>query len=286
MARSGRPFDGGAEIEMRPIFEPEDFGESLTPELREPEERLRRAARQGRRLSGLTAADAQRAIDAVWRIESARLIAGLDPRSCGDVGVAEDLAQDALVAALEQWPRDGRSGQPGRLADGRPPSTAAIDRFRRPRHARAQAARARPRAARSAAAASGRPRRPRSRTIGDDVLRLVFIACHPVLSTRGPGGADAAPARRPHHRRRSRAPSSSPRRRSRSASSAPSAPSPRPACRSRCPAASERAERLASVLEVIYLVFNEGYAATAGERLDCGRRSARTPCAWAASSPR
>ena len=65
----------------------------------------------------MTTAATQRAIEAVWRIESARLIAGL-ARMVRDVGLAEDLAQDALVAALEQWPRVGRPGQPGRLADG------------------------------------------------------------------------------------------------------------------------------------------------------------------------
>ena len=124
---------------------------------------------------------ARAAIDAVWRIESARLIAGL-ARMVRDVGLAEELAQDALVAALEQWPRVGRPGQPGRLADGH--GEAPRDRPAAPRQrcARAQARRARPRAR----------DRPRSSTaaaaaldddVGDDLLRLVFIACHPVLST-------------------------------------------------------------------------------------------------------
>ena len=123
-----------------------------------------------------------RAIDAVWRIESARLIAGLT-RIVRDVGLAEELAQDALVAALEQWPAVGRAGQSGRLADGH--RQASRDRPDPPANGpRAQARGARP-----------RPRRSRRTTaedefdaaldddVGDDLLRLMFIACHPVLST-------------------------------------------------------------------------------------------------------
>ena len=124
-----------------------------------------------------------------------------------DVGLAEDLAQDALVAALERWPRDRRPRQPGRVADGH-----------------RQAPRDRPAAPpRDAASASTQEiGRVTSRTrdepdldaaldddVGDDLLRLVFTACHPVLSTEARVGADAAPARRAHDRRRSRAPSSS-----------------------------------------------------------------------------
>ena len=99
------PFDGGVEIELRQIFEADDFGEQLTPELREANERLREQAPRIRRV---TPSATHRAIDAVWRIESARLIAGLT-RIVRDVAVAEDLAQDALVAALEQWPESGHS---------------------------------------------------------------------------------------------------------------------------------------------------------------------------------
>ena len=122
--RCPNPMDGESEIEIRQVFEAEDFGDELTPELREQEERLRAAGSSSRvdaappcSSGAMTAADTHRAIDAVWRIESARLIAGL-ARIVRDVGLAEDLAQDALVAALEQWPRVGRPGQPGRLAHG------------------------------------------------------------------------------------------------------------------------------------------------------------------------
>ena len=115
-ARARTPTGEESEIEIRQVFEVEDFGDELTPELREQDAR---AARADRGSSGAEWAsrDAHRAIDAVWRIESGRLIAGL-ARMVRDVGLAEDLAQDALVAALETWPRVGRPGQPGRLADG------------------------------------------------------------------------------------------------------------------------------------------------------------------------
>ena len=127
------------------------------------------------------ATDTHRAIDAVWRIESARLIAGL-ARIVRDVGLAEELAQDALVAALEQWPESGVPDNPGawlmatakhRAIDLLPPE---------------QAARAQTRGARPRARQQRRLCRISSATIddddvGDDLLRLVFIACHPVLST-------------------------------------------------------------------------------------------------------
>ncbi len=112
---------GESEIEIRQVFEAEDFGDELHARAaraggaparagrERPAARRRATCRERRRRT--------RAIDAVWRIESARLIAGL-ARIVRDVGLAEDLAQDALVAALEQWPRVGRPGQPGRLADG------------------------------------------------------------------------------------------------------------------------------------------------------------------------
>src|SRR5262249_50352993 len=103
------PFDGGVEIELRQIFETDDFGEQLTPELRQANERLRQQAVKNYRV---TSTATHRAIDAVWRIESARLIAGLT-RIVGDVAVAEDPAQDALVAALERWPNCGIPDNPG-----------------------------------------------------------------------------------------------------------------------------------------------------------------------------
>ena len=141
------------------------------------------------------AADIHRAIDAVWRIEQARLIAGL-ARMVRDVGLAEELAQDALIAALEQWPAVGHSGQARRLADGhrqksrhRPaaPRTSwrAQARGDRPR-ARGRAGRARRRSRRSAR------RRYRRRSAAPDVHRLSSGALH-----RGARRADAAPDRRP-----------------------------------------------------------------------------------------
>jgi len=128
-----------------------------------------------------------RAIDAVWRIEAARVIAGV-ARMVRDVGVAEELAQDALVAALEHWPRDGVPDNPGawlmRTAKNR-----ALDRLRQEAlHARkhealgadleALEAHVEPDFVDALAEAS-------TDDIGDDLLRLVFTACHPVLPTEG-----------------------------------------------------------------------------------------------------
>src|SRR5436309_1855959 len=128
----------------------------------------------------MMAIETQRAIDAVWRIESPRLIAGLT-RMVRDVGVAEDLAQDALVAALQQWPESGVPDNPGAwlMATGK---RRAIDLFRRNqrlerkqeelgRELEVQQELAEP----ELAAAED--------DLGDDLLRLIFIACHPVLST-------------------------------------------------------------------------------------------------------
>ena len=164
----------------------EDFGE-LTPSCA--------AESASRRQAELAAASAtQRAIDAVWRIESARLIAGLT-RIVRDVAVAEDLAQDALVAALEQWPQCGHPGQPRRLADGH----RQAPRHRRaapPRHARAQAGADRARAADPPAARPARPRRAGRRRAG----RRAAPGLHDLPPGPLPGGArgaDAAPARRP-----------------------------------------------------------------------------------------
>ena len=129
----------------------------------------------------MTASDTHRTIDAVWRIESARLIAGLT-RIVRDVGLAEELAQDALVAALEQWPESGVPRNPGAwlMATAK---HRAIDQLRRNklagrkheefgREIEAQ----QQMAALNADAAADDP-------VGDDLLRLVFISCHPVLST-------------------------------------------------------------------------------------------------------
>ena len=144
-------------------------------------------------------ADTHRAIDAVWRIESARLIAGL-ARIVRDVGLAEELAQDALVAALEQWPESGVPDNPGAwlMATAK---HRAIDRLRREQAARAQARGARPRA--RGAAGDGRAgsrrrarRRHRRRPAAPDLHRLPSGALD-----RGARRAHAAPARRPDHRR-------------------------------------------------------------------------------------
>src|SRR3954465_8035817 len=128
----------------------------------------------------MTATDTHRTIDAVWRIESARLIAGLT-RIVGDVGQAEDLAQDALVAALEKWPESGVPDKPGAWLM----TTAkhrAIDLMRRnKRFEPRQAEIARDLEAQQENAAPDLDA-ALDDNVGDDLLRLVFISCHPVLS--------------------------------------------------------------------------------------------------------
>ncbi len=127
----------------------------------------------------MTTADAHRAIDAVWRIESPRLIAGLT-RIVRDVGAAEDLAQDALVAALEQWPESGVPDKPGAwlMATAK---HRAIDRLRRDeRLERKQEELARELAVQQGAAVTDIAT-PGDDDAGDDLLRLVFISCHPIL---------------------------------------------------------------------------------------------------------
>jgi RNA polymerase sigma factor (sigma-70 family) len=206
--------------------------------------------------------ETQRAIDAVWRIESARLIAGL-ARMTGDVGSAEDLAQDALVAALEQWPESGVPDNPGAwlmaVAKRR-----AIDLFRRRSlHDRKEAEAGRELGARLERAVPDLDA-ALDDPVGDDLLRLVFVACHPVLSTdarvaltlRLVGGLataeiaraflvpEATLAQRIVRAKRSLAEARAP---------------------FDVPRGADLAARLSSVLEVIYLIFNEGYAATAGD---------------------
>jgi RNA polymerase sigma-70 factor (ECF subfamily) len=206
--------------------------------------------------------DISRTIDAVWRIESARLIAGLT-RIVRDVGLAEELAQDALVAALEQWPGDGVPRNPGAwlMATAK---HRAIDRIRRKelhrrkqddltREIEAQLEDARP----DPDAALDDP-------VGDDLLRLIFIACHPLLSTEARvaltlrllGGLATEEIAR-----------------------AFLVPEPTIAQRIvrakrtlaeakvafEVPQGDDLAARLASVLEVVYLIFNEGYTATSGD---------------------
>ncbi len=206
----------------------------------------------------MTATDTHRAIDAVWRIESARLIAGL-ARIVRDVGLAEDLAHDALVAALEQWPESGVPDNPGAwlMATAK---HRAIDHLRRnQRLACKHEEIGRRLAADQVEAASAL-----DDDIDDDLLRLVFTACHPVLATEARVALtlrllgdltteeiaraflvpEPTVAQRIVRAKRTLAEKQVP---------------------FEVPRGPELAERLASVLEVIYLIFNEGYTATAGD---------------------
>jgi RNA polymerase sigma factor (sigma-70 family) len=207
------------------------------------------------------AIDAKRAIEAVWRIESARLIAGL-ARIVGDVGVAEELAQDALVAALEQWPESGVPEKPGAWLMGTA-KHRAIDLIRRnQRLGRKYEELGQELLAQELDAPDFEV--AVDDEIGDDLLRLVFTACHPVLSTEARvaltlrllGGLTTEEIARAFlvpvatvQQRIVRA------KRTLTEAHVPFELPPTP----------ELAERLASVLEVVYLIFNEGYAATAGE---------------------
>ena len=206
--------------------------------------------------------DTHRAIDAVWRIESARLIAGLT-RMVGDVGLAEDLAQDALVAALEKWPEAGVPDNPGAwlMATAK---HRAIDLLRkRSLHQRKEGDIGREIDARLETAVPDLDA-GLDDEIGDDLLRLMFIACHPVLSTESRtaltlrllGGLTTEEIARaflvPKHTVAQRIVRAT---RTLAAARVPF----------EVPRGAELGARLASVLEVIYLVFNEGYSATAGE---------------------
>jgi RNA polymerase sigma factor (sigma-70 family) len=204
--------------------------------------------------------DTQRTIDAVWRIESPRLIAGL-ARIVRDVGLAEELAQDALVAALERWPGSGVPQNPGAwlMAAAK---HRAIDRLRRGRLLERKHAEI-GRALEEEQAAMPDFDAALDDDIGDDLLRLIFTACHPVLSTEARvaltlrllGGLttdeiaraflvpEPTVAQRIVRAKRTLAEARVP---------------------FEVPGGPELAARLSSVLEVIYLVFNEGYAATAG----------------------
>jgi len=204
----------------------------------------------------------QATVEAVWRIESARLIAAL-ARVTGDVGLAEDLAQDALVAALEQWPSDGVPGNPGawltavarrRYIDGVRRAVA----FERKVEELGRAA------ARPAEYEDPMDEIEFDTHVEDDVLRLIFTACHPVLPRDGRvaltlklvGGLSTEQVARaflvPVPTMAARIT------RAKKALAAAKVPF-------EVPVGAELNPRFASVLEVVYLIFNEGYAATSGE---------------------
>jgi RNA polymerase sigma factor (sigma-70 family) len=206
--------------------------------------------------------EARRTVEAIFRIESPRLIAGL-ARLVRDVGVAEELAQDALVAALEQWPTEGVPEKPGAwlMATAK---HRAIDTLRRRTLQRHKHAAIEAEAEIDLEVFDDADVERLDDEIGDDLLRLMFIACHPLLSTEARvaltlrllGGLTTDEIARAYlvseptiAQRIVRA------KRTLGEARVPF----------ELPRTSELGERLASVLEVIYLIFNEGYAATAGD---------------------
>ena len=213
-------------------------------------------------LTAVSESATHRAIDAVWRIESAKLIAGLT-RIVRDVGLAEDLAQDALVAALEKWPKTGVPDNPGAWLMGTAKHRAIDAVRRRSLHDRKEDQIAVEVEAQLERAIPDLDAQIDDH-VGDDLLRLLFISCHPVLSTEARvtltlrllGGLTTQEIAR-----------------------AFLAPEPTIAQRIvrakktladakipfEVPRGREFDERLASVLQVIYLIFNEGYSATAGD---------------------
>ena len=210
----------------------------------------------------MTAADAHRTIDALWRIESARLIAGL-ARLVRDVGLAEELAQDALVTALEQWPRSGVPDNPGAwlMATAK---HRAIDHLRRERMLARKHEALGHELQMEQQTNGGKLEAGADDEIGDDLLRLIFIACHPLLSTEARTALTLrllAGLTTGEIARAFLVPESTIAQRIvRAKRTLSDAHVP-----FEIPRRSELAGRLSSVLEVIYLVFNEGYSATAGE---------------------
>jgi len=211
----------------------------------------------------VTGADTHRAIDAVWRIESPKLIAGLT-RIVRDVGLAEDLAQDALVAALEQWPESGVPERPGAwlMATAK---HRAIDRLRRDeRLERKREELGRETLAQQEMAMS--ERNPSADDVGDDLLRLMFISCHPILAPEARVALTLrllASLTTEEIARAFLVPVSTIAQRIvRAKRTLTEAHVP-----FEVPAGAELDARLSSVLQVIYLVFNEGYSATAGDDL-------------------
>jgi RNA polymerase sigma factor (sigma-70 family) len=210
----------------------------------------------------VTAIDTHRAIDAVWRIESPRLIAGL-ARIVRDVGLAEDLAQDALVAALEQWPESGVPRNPGAWLMGTA-KHRAIDLLRRRERLEHKLQALGHEAEVEEEGAAPDFDAALDDDIGDDLLRLVFTACHPVLSTEARVALTLRLLGRLTTEEIARAflvsESTVAQRIVRAKRTLTEARVP-----FEVPRAPELAARLSSVLEVIYLVFNEGYSATAGD---------------------
>jgi RNA polymerase sigma-70 factor (ECF subfamily) len=207
-------------------------------------------------------ADIRRTVEAVWRIESARVIGGL-ARMVHDIGWAEDLAQDALVAALEQWPRSGVPENPGAWLM----TTAkhrAIDQLRHRQMAERRHEQLGRDLERAQALSDPDLAAAVDDQIGDDLLSLLFATCHPVLS---PGARAALTLRlfgglsTPEIARAFLVPERTVAQRIvRAKRTLAEARVPL-----EVPSGAELGPRLASVLEVIYLIFNEGYAATAGE---------------------
>jgi len=207
----------------------------------------------------MRATDVHRTIEAVWRIESARLIAGLT-RLLRDVGLAEELAQDALVAALEEWPHNGAPDNPGAwlMATAK---HRAIDQLRRRRMLSRKHDALAHEFEMEQLDNCGVPDTAAEDVVGDDLLRLMFIACHPLLSTEARTALTLKLLAGLTTARAFLVPESTIAQRIVRAK--------RTLAAARVPFETLRPEqlreRLSSVMEVIYLVFNEGYAATAGE---------------------